>query len=216
MTGNYTYKRINHFHDLLNQYESKNDNIDDSIIYTVAEQLESTNSRPTHKNIQNVLKNNKYSKYYEQIPTIARKIKNKQIIEIKYINNNNEYECPICLDSDVKILAIFKCNHKICNICSKKILSDDQIKCPLCRAMSLINNNNDEITSEDKNRLLNEYKIICENYDVKFLNHSFVISKLCKVLNININIDPLMNLNKLDYHEQKWNEIANLMNYKKN
>lgn len=42
-------------------------------------------------------------------------------------------QCDICLEDKNKFYSLHDGIHKVCNICFKKIRSQDTITCPFCR-----------------------------------------------------------------------------------
>lgn len=47
----------------------------------------------------------------------------------------DELECPICC-YDIARVARFTCGHHCCSNCLASLMKDNQIKCPMCRAVS--------------------------------------------------------------------------------
>jgi hypothetical protein len=74
----YAYKRINHFREIIAQFQAKETTqIPDEIIYNIKLQISKERlqiSNLTNKNLKEVLKKLKYNKYYEHIPFIKDKL----------------------------------------------------------------------------------------------------------------------------------------------
>jgi hypothetical protein len=74
----YAYKRINHFREILSQFQAKETTkIDDSILENIKQQIKKeriTIKDITNKKMKEILKKLEYNKYYEHIPYINEKI----------------------------------------------------------------------------------------------------------------------------------------------
>ena len=74
----YAYKRINHFREILSQFQAKETTkIDDSILENIKHQIKKeriTIKDITNKKMKEILKKLEYNKYYEHIPYINEKI----------------------------------------------------------------------------------------------------------------------------------------------
>lgn len=65
-------------------------------------------------------------------------IKNNKYKKINVLNNEPEYECPICLTNDDLDFCILKCSNKhiFHTKCIKKWHTHDN-NCPICRSMEI-------------------------------------------------------------------------------
>jgi len=108
----------------------------------------------------------------------------------KYISPENDYECPVCLETiaDAKnALVEIHCKHKICNECFMKIKINDNIKCPLCRKIqNAIMRISDIIVTKIKTQydLFNdEHTNVCKKYayTAKSININYIMRELIKL-----------------------------------
>jgi hypothetical protein len=92
------------------------------------------------------------------------------------------YECPVCLDTVVSIIKL-KCEHMFCADCIHKIINNETIKCPMCRAEQSIHVG---LTTEQQQSLMKNLfiEVHCAWDAIKdercnMLSMPFVYNKLC-------------------------------------
>ena len=124
----YAYKRINHFREILAQFQAKETTlIPDEIIENIKLQIkkERLNIKTmSNKNIKDVLKNLHYNKYYEHIPFIKDKLGVKppvmsQELEEILCNLFIDIQAPYakyCPDDRVNFLNYYYTIYKLCEL----------------------------------------------------------------------------------------------------
>ena len=165
-----TYKRLNHFTELLNRFIERDDDnipVPDNVINSVQKYFIERNIQTANTfNTSRALKDLKMSTYYEHVPRIINRL------NIIYNNNNNnsiindieqsdqieqvdeieqDFECAICFEENIKQITKLNCNHKFCTDCINKF-KESIIKCPLCRCQHIMKSNNyDRNNNNNKN-----------------------------------------------------------------
>jgi hypothetical protein len=129
----YAYKRINHFREILAQFQAKESTqIDDSIIEQIREKVKKeriTIDKLTNDKTKQILKNLGYNKYYEHIPFIKEKLGIRPPtmpieLETKLCNLFLEIQRPyakFCPIQRVNFLNYYYVLYKLC-----ELLCEDQ------------------------------------------------------------------------------------------
>jgi ribosomal protein L37AE/L43A len=129
----YAYKRINHFREILAQFQAKESTqIDDSIIEQIREKVKKeriTIDKLTNDKTKQILKNLGYNKYYEHIPFIKEKLGIRPPtmpieLETKLCNLFLEIQRPyakFCPIQRVNFLNYYYVLYKLC-----ELLGEDQ------------------------------------------------------------------------------------------
>uniref|UniRef100_A0A6C0IJH1 F-box domain-containing protein n=1 Tax=viral metagenome TaxID=1070528 RepID=A0A6C0IJH1_9ZZZZ len=124
----YAYKRINHFREILAQFQAKETTqIPDEIIENITQQLKKeriTLSQLTNKRTKDILKKLGYNKYYEHIPFIKDKLGIKPPImsaelEITLCNLFMDIQAPYakyCPDYRINFLNYYYTVYKLCEL----------------------------------------------------------------------------------------------------
>ena len=124
----YAYKRINHFREILAQFQAKETTqIPDEVIIDIKEQIKKeriTLKHMTNKKAKDILKKLGYNKYYEHIPFIKDKLGIKPPImspelEDKLCNLFMEIQKPYakhCPDDRVNFLNYYYVLYKMCEL----------------------------------------------------------------------------------------------------
>jgi hypothetical protein len=124
----YAYKRINHFREILAQFQAKETTqIPDEIIENIIQQLKKeriTLSQLTNKRTKDILKKLGYNKYYEHIPFIKDKLGIKPPImsaelEITLCNLFIDIQAPYakyCPDYRINFLNYYYTVYKLCEL----------------------------------------------------------------------------------------------------
>jgi hypothetical protein len=124
----YAYKRINHFREILAQFQAKETTqIPDEVIRDIKEQIKKeriTLKHMTNKKAKDILKKLGYNKYYEHIPFIKDKLGIKPPImspelEDKLCNLFMEIQKPYakhCPDDRVNFLNYYYVLYKMCEL----------------------------------------------------------------------------------------------------
>ena len=124
----YAYKRINHFREILAQFQAKETTqIPDEVISDIKEQIKKeriTLKQMTNKKAKDILKKLGYNKYYEHIPFIKDKLGIKPPImspelEDKLCNLFMEIQKPYakhCPDDRVNFLNYYYVLYKMCEL----------------------------------------------------------------------------------------------------
>tara|TARA_B100000035_G_scaffold314633_1_gene331512 strand:+ start:453 stop:1571 length:1119 start_codon:yes stop_codon:yes gene_type:complete len=124
----YAYKRINHFREILAQFQAKETTqIPDEVITDIKEQIKKeriTLKHMTNKKAKDILKKLGYNKYYEHIPFIKDKLGIKPPImspelEDKLCNLFMEIQKPYakhCPDDRVNFLNYYYVLYKMCEL----------------------------------------------------------------------------------------------------
>jgi hypothetical protein len=124
----YAYKRINHFREILAQFQAKETTqIPDEVIDNIKKQIKKERLTLTHmdnKRAKDILKKLGYNKYYEHIPFIKDKLGIKPPVmspelEDKLCNLFMEIQKPYskhCPDSRVNFLNYYYVLYKMCEL----------------------------------------------------------------------------------------------------
>lgn len=124
----YAYKRINHFREILAQFQAKEStHIDDNIIENIKDKIKKeriTIEQLTNEKTKQILKNLGYNKYYEHIPFIKEKIGIKPPtmsfeLEAKLCNLFLEIQKPyakFCPTQRVNFLNYYYVLYKLCEL----------------------------------------------------------------------------------------------------
>jgi hypothetical protein len=128
----YAYKRINHFREILAQFQAKETTqIPDKVISDIKEQIKKeriTLKHMTNKKAKDILKKLGYNKYYEHIPFIKDKLGIKPPImspelEDRLCNLFMEIQKPYakhCPDDRVNFLNYYYVLYKMCELLDEK------------------------------------------------------------------------------------------------
>lgn len=128
----YAYKRINHFREILAQFQAKETtDIPDDIIYNIKQQIKKeriTLNELTNSKSKDILKKLGYNKYYEHIPFIKDKLGIKppvmsQELETKLCNLFMEIEkqySKYCPNNRVNFLNYYYVLFKLCELLKEK------------------------------------------------------------------------------------------------
>jgi len=128
----YAYKRINHFREILAQFQAKETTlIPDEIIENIRQQIKKERldiNTMTNKRTKDVLKKLKYNKYYEHIPFIKDKLGVKPPImnpdlEETLCNLFIDIQVPYakyCPDDRVNFLNYYYTIYKLCELLNQK------------------------------------------------------------------------------------------------
>ena len=128
----YAYKRINHFREILAQFQAKESTqIPDKVIEDIVFQMKKeriTIEQLNNKRAKDILKKLGYSKYYEHIPFIKEKLGVKPPImspelEEKLCNLFMEIQAPYakyCPDGRVNFLNYYYTISKLCELLNEK------------------------------------------------------------------------------------------------
>lgn len=124
----YAYKRINHFKEILAQFQAKESTqIDKTIIENIKKQIKKerlTIDQLTNDKTKQLLKNLGYNKYYEHIPFIKEKLGIKPLVmsvelENKLCNLFIEIQQPyskFCPDERMNFLNYYYVLYKLCEL----------------------------------------------------------------------------------------------------
>ena len=124
----YAYKRINHFREILAQFQAKETTqIPDVIIENIIQQIKKERinlSQLTNKRTKDILKKLGYNKYYEHIPFIKDKLGIKPPImsaelEITLCNLFMDIQSPyakFCPDYRINFLNYYYTVYKLCEL----------------------------------------------------------------------------------------------------
>ena len=128
----YAYKRINHFREILAQFQAKETTlIPDEIIQNIKQQIKKERldiNTMSNKRTKDVLKKLKYNKYYEHIPFIKDKLGVKPPImtpELEetlcnlFIDIQSPY-AKYCPDDRVNFLNYYYTIYKLCELLNQK------------------------------------------------------------------------------------------------
>ena len=151
----YLYSPVHHFREALKRFQG-NDEIPESVPQEIREVLQTKHiTNPSHKTIKTILKELKLHVYYENIPTIVRRLtKGEQLNEITKIYVE-QTECPVCFEEIVGMVKL-NCKHLFCEECILQLKKDDIVKCPLCRRLQDMVNN-PVLTQEQIDKLVNDF-----------------------------------------------------------
>ena len=128
----YAYKRINHFREILAQFQAKETTqIPEQVIIDIKEQIKKeriTLKHMTNKKAKDILKKLGYNKYYEHIPFIKDKLGIRPPImspelEDKLCNLFMEIQKPYakhCPDDRVNFLNYYYVLYKMCELLDEK------------------------------------------------------------------------------------------------
>ncbi len=128
----YAYKRINHFREILAQFQAKETTqIPEQVIIDIKEQIKKeriTLKQMTNKKAKDILKKLGYNKYYEHIPFIKDKLGIRPPImspelEDKLCNLFMEIQKPYakhCPDDRVNFLNYYYVLYKMCELLDEK------------------------------------------------------------------------------------------------
>jgi hypothetical protein len=127
-TSFYAYKRINHFKEILSQFQAKETTqIPDEIITTIQNQVKKerlTNDELTSSKTKEILKKLGYNKYYEHIPFIKDKLGIKPpVMDVelettlcKLFNEIQEPYAKCCPNDRVNFLNYYYTIYKLCEL----------------------------------------------------------------------------------------------------
>jgi hypothetical protein len=128
----YAYKRINHFREILAQFQAKETTqIPEEVIETIKQQIKKERiqvSQITNKRAKDILKKLGYNKYYEHIPFIKDKLGIKPPImnpdlEERLCNLFIDIQGPYakyCPDNRVNFLNYYYTVYKLCELLGQK------------------------------------------------------------------------------------------------
>jgi len=128
----YAYKRINHFREILAQFQAKETTqIPDEVLLNIRHQIKKeriTLKQMTNKKAKDILKKLGYNKYYEHIPFIKDKLGIRPPImspelEDKLCNLFMEIQMPYakhCPDDRVNFLNYYYVLYKMCELLDEK------------------------------------------------------------------------------------------------
>ena len=128
----YAYKRINHFREILAQFQAKETTqIPDEVLNNIKNQIKKeriTLKQMTNKKAKDILKKLGYNKYYEHIPFIKDKLGIRPPImspelEEKLCNLFMEIQMPYakhCPDDRVNFLNYYYVLYKMCELLDEK------------------------------------------------------------------------------------------------
>ena len=128
----YAYKRINHFREILAQFQAKETTqIPEEVIETIKQQIKKERihiSQITNKRAKDILKKLGYNKYYEHIPFIKDKLGIKPPImnpdlEERLCNLFIDIQGPYakyCPDNRVNFLNYYYTVYKLCELLDQK------------------------------------------------------------------------------------------------
>lgn len=128
----YSYKRINHFREILAQFQAKETTlIPDDILENISQQIKKERldiKTICNKKLKEVLKKLKYNKYYEHIPFIKDKLGVRPPImtselEETLCNLFTEIQVPyakFCPEERVNFLNYYYTIYKLCELLNQK------------------------------------------------------------------------------------------------
>lgn len=219
------YTRLNHFHHQLQKFSDRETTtVPNDILEQIKKDLCNYDNF-TANDIRCSLKKLNLRKYYEHIPTINRLLSNnyKDISNIvTQENKDKNFECPICLQTDIANISKLKCNHIYCKVCTDMIIENNSIKCPLCRReyiTKIIGPN--KLTDEQIIKLMEDFEHILSKYDeinktkgssgrMNFLSYNYIIKKLAQMQNIELDTIDFISSEKQRMNDHIWNEIVKM------
>ena len=117
-------------------------------------------------------------------------------------NNEGELKCQICLENytteEIHKPKVFGCGHSICNQCCKKMLSNNQKACPLCKKSDVINN-----ATPDNYALLEQIETMKKdnNLFISLTKHQNEVEEIKKKNLQGIEVVKKLIVDRLDYEE---------------
>ena len=158
----YAYKRINHFREILSQFQAKETTkIDDSILENIKHQIKKeriTIKDITNKKMKEILKKLEYNKYYEHIPYINEKIGIKPPVmssDLESLLSNlfTDIQGPYakhCPEDRINFLNYYYTVYKLCELLNEdeflpyfqllkdreKMIEQDEIWKKICRELN--------------------------------------------------------------------------------
>jgi len=124
----YAYKRINHFREILAQFQAKETTqIPEQVLFNIQNQIKKERIKPiqlTNKRAKEILKKLGYNKYYEHIPFIKDKLGIRppvmsQLLEERLCSLFMDIQAPYakyCPDDRVNFLNYYYTVYKLCEL----------------------------------------------------------------------------------------------------
>ena len=101
--------KMDHFRNILSKFQGKNSNVPLKVIDEIKAHIDSNNVNKIDASvIGNILRERKMIRYFQDIPLILTKL------ESCYMSCDSkpaDFECPICLESDVINVKRLECTH---------------------------------------------------------------------------------------------------------
>lgn len=140
-----SYKRVNHFNELLNKSSYINE-IPDNVIVQIKSKLLEEEINVNYisvKNIKKMLKQLKLTQYYEYATIIIDKLCKEYTVEqtkLYEFVECDKNECGICMEEYTSFVKL-SCSHMFCQMCIDTIINNksnqnndiDIFSCPMCR-----------------------------------------------------------------------------------
>jgi Poxvirus Late Transcription Factor VLTF3 like/Ring finger domain len=165
-----TYTKTDHFRYMLGKFQGKNSNvplevIDEIQAYVVDHRIQNIDASI----IRAILKEQKMIRYLQDVPFILSKLKLYNMNDEFSDEKPADFECPICLETDVLNVKKLDCSHILCHSCVLKITVNSSIKCPLCRRQQILNSiqiaNVAKLTKEQEEKIIKMAEVYLNDYE---------------------------------------------------
>lgn len=128
------YQKIDHFKYMLSKFQGRNSNVPMEVIDKIVRYISMYHIQKLNTPImKTILRDIESSRYIEDIPFILMQLKSFTERDQPNDAKPEEFECPVCLESDIVNIKKLECSHILCCSCVIKIVINNAIKCPLCR-----------------------------------------------------------------------------------
>lgn len=221
----YPYTRAHHFRYKLQQITGEDTTeIPNELINKILSDMKDRKViHPTISDIKMSIRNHAMD-YYEHASTIYQKIYNNHSTNniLKQENSDKDFECPVCLQTDIKTISKLDCNHTFCDSCITIMTVNNKIRCPLCRkeyiTKIIAGANNNNLTDDQIFKLMESFEQVLNKFDKwnktleqkeNFPNYNYIIKKLAEMHGIKLDIDDIKSYEKKKAYDKMWNEILN-------
>lgn len=217
--SNFTYKRLNHFEELLKTQSTQANKVPNDIIHKIEKELQSTGKDINDRdNIKNALKNLRLSSYYKHTTTIMNQLNKSTTFEenLYELIACDKDECGICME-EYTSFAKLSCSHMFCEECVNKLINNksNKLSCPMCRQTKFFGCAPNKLLTEkemDELKLMFEkvsyaFTTYCAGDRKNFLNYNFVIKKLCEIKGFNVYTPTFSSEAKQAQCEEIWSKL---------
>ena len=215
----YIYTHADHFKYTISKHNNVNEDIPDDVLQKITNYLTETKLDISVKNIKQAIRDLRIDSYFEDLPSICKRMLPSKETQCKNIVVNEKYDCPVCLCEHNNVTEL-KCKHMLCYECFNMIEDNEMIKCPLCRQISLGTSTKETFVKLNKDQIDNLMLLFKSAHNAftqlnltrqHMLPFEFVLHKLCQICNYPI--PPYLNYQTRIKYDGQWIKICEINNW---
>ena len=213
----YAYTHADHFRYTISKHNDPDKNIPDDVLQKITNYLTETELDISFENIKKAIRDLRIDRYFEDLPSICKKMLPSKEPQCKDIVVNEKYKCPVCLCQHDDVTEL-KCKHMLCHDCFNMIKENEIIKCPLCRQISL--STKEIFTKLSKDQIDNLMLLFKKAHNAFtqlnlkrqcMLPFEIVLHNLCQICNYQI--PPHLNYQNKTHYDGQWMKICEINNW---